>query len=499
MPGLPATESLWVATAPESNRPQLTRDLEADVAVLGAGMLGVSAAVLLAEAGRSVVMLDMHRVGMGVTGYTSAKVTSQHQILYSQIEKKFGEDGARAYGQANEDALARIARWAAEGIECDFEAQDAYVWTEEEGEVETLEAEYEAALRAGLPATLTSNTPLPFPALGALRFENQAQFHPRKFALGMAERFEAAGGQIFEQTRATSVKDGSPARVGTDTGATLTAGIVVLATHFPFLDRGLFFARMHPERSYCIAARLEGPAPEGMHISAESPSRSIRRYGEDLLVVGGEGHKSGQEADTRVRYERLEAYARERFDVREIPYRWSAQDAVSADGVPFVGKIAPGSKSILTATAFGKWGLTNGVAAAVMLADRIQERENPWASTFDSSRLKPSADLVKENADVGVQMTKGHLSPADTRSLDDVGAGEGAIVRVGREKLAVHRDAGGGLHAVSAVCTHLYCQVAWNTAERSWDCPCHGSRFDPDGRVLEGPAVKDLAPKEIDT
>ncbi|MBA2504407.1 MAG: FAD-dependent oxidoreductase [Thermoleophilaceae bacterium] len=492
-----ASESLWIATAPDSGRPPLTSDLDVDVAVLGGGMLGVSAAVLLAEAGKTVALLEMNRVGLGVTGYTSAKVTSQHQILYSQIEGRFGEDGARAYAQANEDAIERIASWAAGGIDCDFERQDAYVWTEEEGEVATLEDEHEAAHRAGLPASLVSNSPLPFPVLGALRFENQAQFHPRKFVLGMAERLEKAGGQIFEGTRATGVKDGETATVSTLGGASVRARTVILATHFPFLDRGLFFARMHAERSYCVGARLNVRPPDGMHISVESPSRSIRRYGEEWLIVGGEGHKSGQGGDTGERYERLEAYARERFDVAEIPYRWSAQDPISSDGVPFVGKIAPGSKSILTATAFGKWGLTNGVAAAVMLADRVLGRENPWASTFDSSRLKPSSDLVKENADVGVQMTKGHLTPAETRTVDDVKPGEGAIVRSGLEKVAVHRDDAGELHAVSSVCTHLYCQVAWNPAERSWDCPCHGSRFDPDGRVLEGPAVKDLEAKDV--
>jgi nitrite reductase/ring-hydroxylating ferredoxin subunit len=277
----------------------------------------------------------------------------------------------------------------------------------------------------------------------------------------------------------------------------VSADQVVLATHMPFADRGLFFARTHPERSYSIAARVEGEGPPGMHINIGSPTRSIRRHRQDgttWVLVGGEGHKVGQDPDTPARYRALEAFAAEVFGATEVSHRWSTQDPVSVDRVPFVGPLAPGSRSLWVATGFSKWGIAAGVAAALMLSDRLQGRDNPWLPTFSSTRVKlgQAPSLVKENLDVGVRFVRDHLARPERRSARELRPGEGAIVRRGSEKLGVHRDEEGRLHAVSPVCTHLWCQVAWNPAERSWDCPCHGSRFGPDGRVIEGPAVRPL-------
>jgi Rieske Fe-S protein len=290
--------------------------------------------------------------------------------------------------------------------------------------------------------------------------------------------------------------------VRTEAGGEVSAGAVVIATHYPTLDRGLFFARLSAERSYALGLRARGPAPDGMFLSTESQPHSVRSApydGGELLIVGGESHKTGTGGDTTERYIALEAWARERFDVEAVEYRWSAQDAMPADGIPYVGKLSPIARSVWTASGFRKWGITNGAAAAIMLADAIEGRENPWAATFDSNRFKPLAaapQLLKEQISVGAHFFGDRLAPPDARSLDELAPGEGGIVKVGGEKVAAFRDEDGVVHAVSAICTHLYCQLSFNAAERSWDCPCHGSRFATDGSVIQGPAVNPLERKE---
>jgi Rieske Fe-S protein len=286
------------------------------------------------------------------------------------------------------------------------------------------------------------------------------------------------------------------------TGGMITAQHVVVATHFPFPDRGLFFARMHPERSYCVAASTGGAAVGGMFISASPPTRSIRWHpvsGEELLIVGGEGHKVGQDGPTAERYGALEDFAREHFEAREFAYRWSTQDNLPADGVPFVGKLTPRSRGSYTATGFRKWGIAMGAASAEILTDAIVGRENPWTELFDTSRLNLRAsvtDLVKENANAGFHFFADRLTRRDRDSAADLAPGEGRVVSRHGRQIAVSKDEEGVVHAVSARCTHLACIVAWNDAERTWDCPCHGSRFARDGSVLQGPAVNPLDHRE---
>jgi Rieske Fe-S protein len=272
----------------------------------------------------------------------------------------------------------------------------------------------------------------------------------------------------------------------------------VIAGHFPFPDRGLFFARVHAERSYCVAAPVTGDPPEGMFISASSPTRSLRFHpvgGSELVIVGGEGHKVGQGGPTSPRYAALEAFTREHFDVGEIAYRWSAQDNYSADGAPLVGRLTPRSRRTWVATGFRKWGLAMGAAAAEMITDSVAGRRNPWQEFFDATRVTPLASakaLVTENANVGFHFLADRITRRAGDSVDDLAPGEGKVVSRRGRQVAVSRNDDGVVHAVSARCTHLGCIVAWNDAERSWDCPCHASRFAPDGSVLQGPAVHPL-------
>jgi glycine/D-amino acid oxidase-like deaminating enzyme/nitrite reductase/ring-hydroxylating ferredoxin subunit len=497
--------SFWIATTPQTDYPALTEGISVDVAVLGAGITGVTAAVLLKRSGKTVALIEAKRIVEGATGYTTAKVTAGHGSGYSKIRKGFGEEGTRTYAQANEAALERIAQFVDEdAIDCDFERRTNYVYAESQDEVAQLRQEAEVERQAGLATTLVDETPLPFPVAAALKLENQAQFHPRKYLLALAESIPGDGSHVFEWTRVTGVKHGEPCEVETDRGV-LRAPDVILATHLPILDRGLFFAKAYPHRSYAVAAPIgDGSDPEGMYINAGTPTRSVRtlRDGDRVLIqVGGNGHKVAEEEDTPARYDQLEEFLHEHWPgAGAVEYRWSTQDFMPHDQVPYVGRLQRRSEHILVATGFNKWGMTNGTAAAMILADAILGRENPWAELFDSKRLvrRPGlGSFVKENASAGMHFVLDRLSRADRDTVEGLRPGDGALVRVRGRKTAVYRDEQGTLHGLSPVCRHLYCLVHWNPAERSWDCPCHGSRYAGDGRMIEGPTTEDLRRREL--
>jgi glycine/D-amino acid oxidase-like deaminating enzyme/nitrite reductase/ring-hydroxylating ferredoxin subunit len=495
-------ESFWIDTGPaQESRPPLEEDVRAEIAVIGGGIAGITTALLLVEAGAETVLLEAGRLAQGVSGYTTAKVTSQHGAIYSRLRSKHGADVARTYGQANEAALGWIAeRIEGDGIECDFRRQPAYLYTSEGSSRGKLEKEAEAAVDAGLPASLVEETPLPYSVAAAVRFDDQAEFHIRKYLLALVEQLERGGCRIFEKSRALGIGAGPPCIVST-VGGRVIAERVVVATQYPFLDRSLVFARLHPSRSYAIVCDIEGTPPAGMYINADSPTRSIRAVpidGTDLLLLGGEGHKAGEGGDTREHYSRLEEFARRHWQVRSVEYRWSTQDGITIDGMPYIGRLTPRNDRIVMATGFAKWGMTGGTVAGLLLSDLLLGRNNPWASTFDPNRFNPRAGIVKlleENARVGLRFFGDRLRTRGNRPIEDLAPGEGDIVSHEGEKVAGHRRDDGTLVAVSSRCTHLGCQLNWNTAERSWDCPCHGSRFSPEGEILQGPAVRELEQK----
>ncbi len=497
--------SVWLATGSESPpRPRLEGEVHADVAVIGGGIVGVTTALMLQEAGTQVALLEAERVGHGVTGLTTAKVSSQHGMIYADLRRDFGADGARAYGQANQAALEWMAtRVTDTGIDCDFRRRASYAYLSPGSSADQAEQEADAAREAGLPATLDDEVPLPYPVAAAVRFDDQAEFHVTNYLWALAEQFEAAGGEIYEHSRVVEVDTDEDCLVKAPTGR-VKAQRVVVATHYPFLDRSLAFARVHPERSYAIVCRIKGDPPPGMFISADSPTRSVRAVpvdGEEMLLVGGEGHKTGTGGDTRERYETLERFAREHWDVESVEYRWSAQDNSTVDGAPYVGALTPRNDRVFMATGFAKWGMTGGTAAAMVLSDLCRGRDHAWADLFDPNRFKPLASatkLVEENAQAGYRMVRDRLVNRGERPIESLEPGEGDIVNHRGEKVAGYRGDDGSLVAVSTRCTHLGCQVNWNTAERSWDCPCHGSRFAPDGGVLQGPAVHRLELKPLD-
>ena len=495
--GLPGrTLSPWLDLEEPPARPAMAGSERVDVAVIGAGIVGLATAYAVAERGASVALIEARRLGHGVTGNTTAKLSSLHGLTYGTMRSQHGGEVAAAYAAANEAGIATVSRLVdAHSIDCDFRRKPNFTYAESAGDRDRIETEVEAASQAGLRVSFTEETDLPWGVAAAIRCEEQAEFHPHRFLLALAAELESRGVRIFEHSRATGVNGTT---VATD-GGRIEAEHVVLATHMPFLDRAGYFARVHPERSYALGLRLAGAAPQGMYISTEQPSHTIRSHplGDgELVIVGGESHKTGQ-SDAAERYRSLERYARERFEVESVEYRWAAQDNMPADGLPMIGKLWPFSDRLWCATGMRKWGLAMGVSAGEILADSIDGRAHPWAEVFDPNRLNPRAsakDLVQENANVGARFVVDRLTKRASR--DQIEPGEGAVVADGLRQLAVYRDESGGLHELSARCSHLGCIVNWNGGDKSWDCPCHGSRFGPQGDVIHGPAVRPLPPAD---
>jgi glycine/D-amino acid oxidase-like deaminating enzyme/nitrite reductase/ring-hydroxylating ferredoxin subunit len=489
-----AGESLWLATAPTPRYPKLTGEVEVDVAVIGGGIAGLTTALLLKRDGARVAVLEGARVGTGVTGCTTAKVSALQATIYSTIRSRHDDEAAAVYGQASLAGVERVATIAAEeSIDCELERRPAYTYAAEESERADVERELESAGRAGLAVTLDDAPDLPYPTHGAVRLDEQLQLHPVRYVQGLAAAVDGGGSRVVERSRVLGVRAGSPHVVRTTEGE-VHAQHVVVATHYPILDRGLYFARLEPQRSYCIAAKLrQGRPPRGMSISAGPTTRSVRGYGE-LLILGGEGHAAGSGKARPERFERLQSFAREHWAVAEVTHRWSAQDPVPYDHLPMIGMYHPGARGLWVTTGYMKWGLATATFGAAILADLIAGRENEWAGAFSPNRL--SLRSAHEVAQLGVKFSADfvadRLRPPGARDSRGIPPGEARTLPDGIGRKGVYRDLEGGLHAVSLRCTHLGCLLRFNAAERSWDCPCHGSRFDPDGTVLEGPAVDPL-------
>jgi glycine/D-amino acid oxidase-like deaminating enzyme/nitrite reductase/ring-hydroxylating ferredoxin subunit len=496
------TDSLWMATAPPLVLPPLAEDLRADVAVIGAGIAGITTAYLLALEGRRVVMLEDGAVGGGETGRTTAHLANALDDRYHVLERLHGQEGARLAAASHTAAIDRIESIvAADGIACDFRRLDGYLFVPPGESLDVLDAEFEAARRAGLadvrmvpraPATSFHSGP-------CLLFPRQAQFHPLAYLHALAGAIQRRGGRIFGGTHVTGVQAGPPATVATEGGRTVTADFVVCATNTPVIDWLVIHSKQAPYRTFAIGARVPvDTVPVALYWDTADPYHYVRLQG-DVLIVGGEDHKTGQEDDGYDRFAYLEAWARERFPVGDVEYKWSGQVMEPVDGLGYIGH-NPGDKAhILVATGDSGQGMTHGTIAGILLTDLILGRPNPWQTLYDPGRksLKSAAEYLRENVNVAAQFLD-YVSPGEVGSVDEIRPGQGALVREGLGKLAVCRDEQGRLHALSAVCTHLGCIVHWNSLEGTWDCPCHGSCFGTDGRVLNGPATAALQPRELE-
>ncbi|MDI5962604.1 FAD-dependent oxidoreductase [Streptantibioticus silvisoli] len=545
------SESYWAQTADARPYPALDEDINADVAVAGGGMAGVCAAWELARLGRSVVVLEAERVAGGVTGHTTGKLSVQHGLVYARLREALGPAAARMYAESQADAVEHVVATAAElGVRCGIERRPAWVYAAEPGAAAgqdaAVAAEAAAAREAGVPAELFDTADLPFPTGAALRVGDQVQFHPRRYLLALADDLARHGGRVFENTRVTGLHEGRPVRVTTSAGHTVTAADVVLATHYPVLDGSTAFTRLIPRRELVVASPVDaGRAPDGMYMTPFGGVRSVSGApldgGRRLLIVAGERSRTGDPGVT-ARFGRLAAWARERFGVRAFSHHWATQDNWTTDGVPYVGRFRPSSRHVYVATGFGGWGLSGGAMAGRLLADLVWDGEAEWSALYDPRRARPAggsgvagasgiaggagaagaAGAAKATGAAGEIGTAGAGRAAEVTGSADRGApavprafaddplpaahgpqgmaaiepGGGAVVRLHGLPCAIHRDDVGALHAVSAVCPHLGCLVAFNDAELSWDCPCHGSRFGTDGRLLNGPATAPLEQRD---
>jgi glycine/D-amino acid oxidase-like deaminating enzyme/nitrite reductase/ring-hydroxylating ferredoxin subunit len=489
------TESLWVS-APSNAYPPLERDnLMVDVAVVGGGITGVTAALLLKLAGRKVALLEARGVGEGVTAGSTGHLSEVLDTRYVELEKTFGSDHAKLVGASSRAAIEQIAT-----LDSSFEARSrferlpGFVFSEKSEERDALRAEAECMRRLGLDAAFTEDVPLPFPVRAGIRVENQAMFHPLAYTRKLAARIPGDGSYVFERTRVHNVDDGEPCHLHVRKGPSLRATHVILATHAP-LNELVLGTKVAQYRSYVVSGPVAN-APRGLFWDNEDPYHYVRPYSHDgsrELIVGGEDHKTGQDDESEARFERLATYAA-RFGLEKPRHRWSSQVVEPVDGLPFIGKESH-AEHVFVATGYSGTGLTFGTLAAMLLTDAVIGIANPYAELYEPGRLKPLtklASLLAENIDFPLHLFSDALRPTTARSVDDIRQGDGKIVRVFGRRAAVYRDDGGRLHAVSPICTHMGCHVAWNSVEKSWDCPCHGSRFDCDGNVLDGPATDPL-------
>lgn len=491
-------KSYWIESTPKTDYPSLNEDIKVDVAIIGGGIVGITAGFLLKNQGTKVAIIEASRIIHGATGFTTAKITSQHHLIYDKIINSMGIDFAKQYANANESSIGFIEDIANElNIDCDFERLPSYMYTTRQEYIEDIEKETEAALKLGIKAKYINSLPINLNIKAALVFEDQAQFHPRKYLLPMAKTIPGDGSHIFENTTVFEIEKGNLIRIITDNGKTIMASKVIIASHFPCYDgMGLYLTRLRPQRSYVIAASIKEKFPKGMFINAEDPGRSLRvQYdGENQLVlVGGEGHKTAHGDSFKEHYDNLEKFAQSIFSVKDILYRWSTQDYITLDNVPYVGKLTSKEENIYVATGFGEWGMTNGTAAARLLTDKIIGKDNPWEEVFDPSRhftITAYKKLFTENFDVVKELIISKIKSSENEI--NVKCGEGKIVELDGNKYGAYKDDEGKLHIVDITCTHVGCELKWNDAEKSWDCACHGSRFTYDGEIIEGPATHEL-------
>ena len=490
------TDSIWMVNHPPRVMPPLTRDLRTDVCVVGAGIAGITTAYLLAQAGRQVIVLEDGAVGGGETGRTTAHLANALDDRFHVLERLHGPEGARLAALSHGAAIDKIDSIVRqERISCDFERLDGFLFLPPGESPDILDAELEAAHRAGLSGVeRLGRAPVAHWDTGpCLRFPRQGQFDPLAYLSALVDAIQRMGGQIFGKTHVTGVEPGPPAKVTTTSERAVTAEFVVCATNTPIIDWLVIHSKQAAYRTFALGARVPaGSVPRALFWDTADPYHYVRLAG-DVLIVGGEDHKTGQEDDAGDRFRRLEAWSRDRFPIGAVEFQWSGQVMEPVDGLAYIGR-NPGDKGhIFVATGDSGQGMTHGTIAGMLITDLILGRANEWERLYDPSRksLRSAAEYLRENLNVAKQYVD-YVTAGEARSEAEIAAGHGAVIRKGLKKLAVYRDQAGELHRLPAVCPHLGCIVHWNSLEGTWDCPCHGSRFSTDGSVLNGPAAGGL-------
>ena len=497
------TASVWMSNGTIPKQGRLARDLSVDVCVVGAGIAGLTTAYLLAGDGRTVAVLDDGPTAGGETCRTTAHLVTALDDRYYHLERLHGADGARLAAQSHAAAIDRIEQLVHdERIDCEFQRLDGYLFTPPDDDATQLDRECDAAQRAGLSdVSLVDRAPIAsFDTGRALRFPRQAQFDVLKYLRGVAAAAQARGVQIFNETHANAIAGGADAHVDTESGI-VRARAIVVATNTPVNDLVAIHTKQAPYRTYVVGGRIRaGSVPSMLLWDTPDPYHYVRlQHGSngsenDVLIVGGEDHKTGQADDAEERFARLEAWTRDRFpQVQAFEFRWSGQVMEPIDSLALIGRNPLDRDNVYIATGDSGNGMTHGTIAGMLLTDLIGGRSNPWADLYDPSRksLGALSEFARENLNVAAQYAD-LVTPGEVTDVSQIAPGDGAIVRRGLKKVAVFRDAAGAIHECSAFCTHLGCVVRWNSLEQTWDCPCHGSRFQTDGHVVNGPANQPL-------
>lgn len=499
--------SLWIEDTKNirKNYEKLNSNINTEVCVIGGGLTGLTTAYYLSKAEKKVVLLEKYKIGSHTSGNTTAKITSQHGLFYKYLVDSLGVERAKEYLYANEDAIKNIEKIInEENIQCDFEKQDAYVFTQDEKELKKIEDEIDIVNKLGLKAEFVEKIDVPKEILGAIKFPNQAQFNPVKYMIGLSDSLEKYGAKIYEDTKVIDVKkQGDEYVTITENGDEVHSKYVVLASHYPFINApGFYFMKMYQTTSYLIAVDTNSELFEGMYINSENPTISFRtaKYqGKRLLIVGGMDHKTGAKIDLSNSYKNLEKVAKEMYPNSKVLFRWNTEDCIPLDKIPYIGEFSNLMPNMYVATGYKKWGMTSSNIAANIISNRILGKENKYEKVFESTRLKPIknyeelGNIVKE---VSYSLIINKLKKAKD-ILEDVKNDEGRIIELEDSKVGVYKNKEGKIFAVKPVCTHLGCELSWNNLDKTWDCPCHGSRFDYAGKSLYDPSTKDLEKYEI--
>lgn len=496
--------SLWQDSVPAyipTNKPA-TNDTY-DVIIVGGGITGITTALQLQEAGKKCVVLEANNLCFGTTGGTTAHLNTLLDTPYTTIQRNFGKKRAQEVAHITAEVIQLVRRNIERyGIECGFSEADAFLFAQDKDQEKELGHIQEASIEAGLHMTETSTLPIPVPFIKAIQVSGQAKFNPVRYVHALADAFEQAGGVIVQDCRVTGAENNETVEVETNRG--VFKGIdLIYATHIP-PGVNLVHLRCAPWRSYAVAVTLQDDNyPDDLSYDMYDPYHYYRTQevdGQKYLIVGGEDHKTGHSENTERCFLQLESHVRQYFPVKEFSYRWSSQYFEPADGLPYIGHLPGHPEHIYVATGFGGNGITYSQVAAILLKQMLQNEESVYTNLFDPNRIKPIAgfvNFIKHNAGVVKEFAGRLFSGEDIVQLAALAPGEGKLVEYENKKIALYKDEDGTLHAASPVCKHLKCEVKWNQAERSWDCPCHGARYNYDGQVITGPSDADLEPVEI--
>lgn len=498
-------KSLWIETTEDISFQSLEKDITTDVCIIGAGITGITTAYLLKEQGISFALLEKDKICSGVTAYTTGKITSQHGLFYSYLLEQFGENTAKGYLKSNEDAINSIQQIVEkEKIDCDFEKQNAIVYTNKHDKLRDIKKEVEVLRKLNFPAKFLENVSLPFNTLGGIEFENQAQFNSRKYCIGLIKKLNQ--NSIFENSKVIDIeKDKDGYKTICENGRVVKSKYVVIASHYPILNfPGFYFLKMYQDKSYIIAVDTKQEVFDGMYYSADEPVTSFRTAklnDRRLLLVGGSGHKTGDTSiDITSRYKNLENYIRSLYPKAEVLYKWTTEDCVTLDKIPYIGQFSSLMPNVFVATGFKKWGMSSSLVAAKIISNEIAGVKYKYADIYKATRFGP----IKNGNETGNMLKQTGYSLFLNRiktpilSYDELKVGEGGVVSYKGKKLGIYKKSKDEIIAVKPYCTHLGCELSWNPLEKTWDCPCHGSRFNFEGKLLTEPSKKDLEKVDLE-